>query len=256
MATYQSALRRIKRFGISASVLRIIALLSMLIDHFAVIVIRNGKLYGYSEEYYAMALATAEGQRWLRLYEICRVAGRLSFPLFCFLLVQGFVHTSNLRKYVLRVLILALVSELPYDLAMSNATYDLAHQNVCFTLLIGLLVMAGMKRYRLRTERKWGCVLLGCLMAYLLRGDYAVSGVLMIALMYNFRKEKLLQLCSGVAISGYRSFAHYGAGVLAFIPAYFYNGEQGRLRAKWLYYSIYPLHMLVFYIMIYIGAML
>lgn len=255
MATYQSALRRVKRFGISAGILKLIAMLSMLADHFAVVIIKGGKLYGYSQEYYEMALATAEGQQWMKLYDLCRFAGRLSLPLFCFLLVQGFLYTSDLRKYLLRMLILALVSELPYDLAMYNSTYEFARQNVCFTLLAGLLVLYGMRHFRKKPERKWACVLLGCAAVWLIHADYGIPGVLMIAFMYNFRREKSFQILSGAVISGIQSSAFYGAGALAFIPIWFYSGEKGLFQMKWFTYLFYPLHLLIFYIMVYIGAM-
>lgn len=242
--------------GISANLLKLFAMLAMTADSFAVVVIKNGKLYGYSEEYYAMALATEEGQRWFALYRILRLIGTLAFPLFCFLLAEGVEHTSDVRRYLFRVTFLAFVSELPFDLCVFNATYDFGRQNPCFTLAAALWALAGMKRFKRRTEVKWLCVILGCAAAYLMRSDFGAPAVLMTALLYNFRNEKKLQIASGVVISAFQSLAHFGSGALAFIPVWFYSGEKGRFRFGIFAYLFYPLQLMIFYAMIYVGAML
>lgn len=256
MASYYSALRSTRKFGISIDFLKTLAMLSMLLDHIGVMLIRNGKLYGYSPEYYQMAIETAEGRWWLRLSELCIYAGRLAFPLFCFILVEGFIHTRDLKRYIVRMLIFALVSELPFDLAFYNANYDFSGQNVGFTMLIGLLVMYGMRRFRRRTELKWLCVLAGMFAAEQLRVDYGALGVLLIVLLYNFRKEKLLQLGSGAVLASVLSYTKFLTAALAFVPVYFYNGERGWLRWKYFPYIFYPLHLSIMYAMVYIGSRL
>lgn len=245
-----------KGFGLSAGALKLLALISMTMDHFAKIVILNGKLYGYQEEYYQMAIATPEGQHWLRLAHILIFAGRLAFPLFAFLLVEGFVHTSNFWKYLARVFLFALLSEVPYDVAFFNETYNFSNQNILFTFTVGLLVLYGMKRWRKNQLLKWSSVLLGMAAAEFGHLDYGALAILMIALLYDFRKEKPLRLLCGAVLSGANSMESYGLGAIAFIPIFFYNGERGRFSLKWFFYLYYPLHIAVFFGMIYVGAQL
>ena len=245
-----------KRAGFSGGLLKTIALLSMTLDHFAVIIIRNGKLYGYSPEYYQMAIATPAGQRWLALYRVFRLLGRLAFPIFAFLLVEGFIHTGDFWKYFRRVFLMALLSELPYDLAFFNASYNFERQNTGFTLACGLLMLYGMKRFRKKPLYKWLSVVLSCAMAELLRFDYGAVAILSIALMYNFRKEKALQTFSGALCSAVKSYESFCLGAAAFLPIFLYNGERGRFHSRWLFYIYYPLHLIVMYLMIYAGSMI
>ncbi len=256
MATYQSALKSTKKFGISGTVLKLIAMFSMFLDHFALIIIKNGKLYGYSGEYYQMAIATPEGQKWLKIYEILRLFGMFAFPIFAFLLVEGFIHTSDFWKYFRRVLIMAVFAELPYDLALFNETYNFSRQNTGWTLVTALLVLYCMKKFRSNTAMKWCSVAAGAAAAEFLHFDYGALGIIMMALMYNFRKETLLRVVSGAVLTGVQTYESWCLGALAFIPIYFYNGERGRLRMKWFPYLFYPLHLIVLYLMIYVGAMI
>lgn len=257
MVSYQSALKKSRKGpGVSAAFLKLLALVTMTIDHFAVVIIRNGKLYGYSQEYYQMAIATETGQRWLRLYTLCRYVGRLSFPIFAFLLVEGFIHTSDFWKYFRRVFIMALLAEVPYDLCFYNETYNFAAQNTGFTLATALLVMYFMKRWRSHVELKWLSVIAGCAIAEYLHFDYGALAILMISLMYNFRKEKNLSMLSLAVFSAINSKETYCLAALAAIPVFFYNGEQGRFRLHRFPYFYYPLHLAVMYLMIYIGSLI
>lgn len=134
--------------GISGSTIKIIAVAAMLTDHVAAAVLTRQILAnGYGE-------AVAGGQEvflgWMAensfLFlgmEIMRMIGRLGFPIFCFLLVEGFQKTRDVRKYGLRLGIFALVSEVPFDLAITGRSFHMGYQNVYFTLLLGLLVLWG-----------------------------------------------------------------------------------------------------------------
>lgn len=228
----------------------------MTLDHFAVIVIQNGKLYGFSPEYYQMAVETAEGARWLELYHVFRFLGRLSFPVFAFLVVEGFIHTQSFWKYFGRMLLMALVSEVPYDLGFYNEILDLRAQNVGFTFLLALLMLLCMKRFRRRPWMKWGSVIAFAAAAEFLRVDYGALAIIMMALLYDFRKEKLLRMSSLTVVSALNSLECFGFGAFAVIPLLFYNGERGSSGFKWLFYVYYPLHLMVFYIMIYVGSLI
>ncbi len=257
MSTYQSVLKSTRKgIGLSGGILKLFATLMMTAYSFAVVIIKNGKLYGYSEEYYQMAIATAEGMRWLRLYDILHFCGFFCFPIFAFLCVEGFIHTSDFWKYFGRMLVFALLSEVPFDLCMYNETYHFELQNPMLTLALGLLVLHGMKQNRRHVERKWLCVVAGCAAAWIAHLQFGVFTVLGMALMYNFHKEKNLQIASGVLTTAAGSVSAHFLPVLCFLPIGLYNGERGRLHPKWFFYLYYPLHLTVFYLMIYIGALL
>ena len=256
MARHHSVLKSTKKnIGISGGTLKFLAALMMTAYYFAVIIIHNGKLYGFVDEYYQMAIATEEGALWLRLYDFLVIFRHFSFPIFAFLLVEGFIHTSDFRKYFIRVFIVALISEVPYDLSFYNETYNLHQQNPVFTLAAALLVMFFMKKWWKRPLLKWLAVAVGCGIAYLGRFQYGWYGVLAVSLMYNFNREKIFQMLGGAAAIAAGSISSRFLPVLSFIPIMLYNGERGRFDFKWFYYIYYPLMLTAFYAMIYIGAM-
>ncbi len=131
------------RGGLSGSTIKIIAVAAMLIDHAAAAVIARylvngirtasavGNAYAWQQEHLAV----------YTVYNLMRDIGRLGFPIFCFLLVEGFQRTKDVRKYALRLGIFALISELPFNLAICGQTFNSEYQNVYFTLLLGLLAL-------------------------------------------------------------------------------------------------------------------
>lgn len=182
--------------GVSADLLKLLALVSMTIDHYAAIVIYNGNLYGFDPEYYQMAIATEKGMQLMRIYHIFRTLGRLAFPIFAFLLTEGFIHTKDRKKYFLRVLFMGLCAEIPFDLCLFNQWFDFSAQNIGFTLAIGIATMFLMKKYRRKPFLKWTSVLGCAALSELLHFDYGALGILLIAVLYNFRKEKALRIAS------------------------------------------------------------
>ena len=173
------------------------------------------------------------------LYDLMRLVGRLAFPLFCFLLVEGFLHTSNVKKYALRLALFALVSEVPFDLAVFGTLFDPKHQNVFFTLLIGLLVMIAADRFR---EKVWVQVVIyaaGMAAGLLLQTDYGYKGVLLIIILYIFRYERKTQALAGALTISWELTAP-----LAFLPILAYNGKRG-LSMRYFFYWFYPVHLLI-----------
>lgn len=136
------------RRGISGSTVKIVAVLTMLIDHTAAVVLtRQIFASGYIE---AIIGGQNSFQNWIAqnnsLYyanTIMRSIGRLGFPIFCFLLVEGFQRSRDVRKYALRLGVFALISEIPFDLAITGKWWHLGYQNVYFTLFLGLLALCG-----------------------------------------------------------------------------------------------------------------
>ena len=139
---------RIPRFSISGSVLKMVAITTMLIDHLGA-----GLLLPLLSLPPTSPLSTNDHgisflfHRYLLTYEfysLLRIIGRSAFPIFCFLLVEGLLHTSSRGKYLLRLLLFSFLSEIPFNLALFGRLRNANHQNVFFTLTIGLAVIWGM----------------------------------------------------------------------------------------------------------------
>lgn len=174
-----------------------------------------------------------------------RCLGRIAFPIFCFLIVEGFFHTHDVRRYMGRLGVFALISEIPYDLAFRGVPLEYAHQNVFFTLLIGIGMMVLLER-----NREWPVkaviLLLAMWLAVLIRSDYNFRGVLLIFVFYIFHESRWLAVTAG----GLWNFLYQGViqkyGVLSVLPLALYNGERGR-KMKYFFYTFYPAHLLLLY---------
>jgi len=146
-----------KKRGVSGSTVKLIAVAAMLIDHIAaVIVARQLMAEGLGEimetgETFAVMDWMAEHMVIFMLYMAMRMIGRLGFPIFSFLLVEGYQKTRNVKKYIFRMGIFALVSEVPFDLAFNGKILEFGYQNVYFTLFLGLFTLCAydfFARYR------------------------------------------------------------------------------------------------------------
>ena len=174
-----------------------------------------------------------------------RCLGRIAFPIFCFLIVEGFFHTHDVRRYMGRLGVFALISEIPYDLAFRGVPLEYAHQNVFFTLLIGIGMVVLLERNRERPV-KAVILLLAMWLAVLIRSDYNFRGVLLIFVFYIFHESRWLAVTAG----GLWNFLYQGViqkyGVLSVLPLALYNGERGR-KMKYFFYIFYPVHLLLLY---------
>ena len=175
-----------------------------------------------------------------------RYIGRLAFPIFCFLAVEGFLHTHDVKKYVRRLLLFGLLSEVPYDLAFFRTPFAPQHQNVYWTLALGVLAMAGLKRFEKENGLPgwqglmWagGCAAL----ALAVNTDYHAIGVLIICTLYLTRADRKRQCLAGALL-----FLFELTAPLAFVLVWFYNGQRGAcsLLQKKAFYWFYPVHLLV-----------
>lgn len=132
-----------RKWGLSGSTIKLIAVAAMLIDHTAAAVlarriIANNRGLAIMDAGSGAFGWMADRALLFAVYRIMRLIGRLGFPIFCFLLAEGFVRTGNVKKYALRLGIFALISEIPFDLALSGRIYNPGYQNVYFTLFAGL----------------------------------------------------------------------------------------------------------------------
>ena len=205
---------------LSGSWLKVIAILSMTIDHIAY-------YYGVSNPY---------------VYDLMRTIGRIAFPTFAFLLAEGYAHTRNRQRYMLSLFTFAILSEIPWLLL----NHDNSH-NVLFTLLAGVIGM-----YIIDTSRnKWvtlpSLVLIGSttLMA---ETDYSLNGFVLTLLFFMFRGRPDLQMLFGLPL-----MYEYGfMGILmAFAVIFLYNGERGFIHgkaAKYAFYAFYPAHLMLIYL--------
>lgn len=135
-----------ERKGISGSTVKLVAVAAMLIDHIGAVLLTRlliGGAYLKSAPGGEGAVAgwLAQGENLYSLYMVMRSIGRLGFPVFCFLLVEGFQRTRNVRRYGLRLGIFALISEIPFNLAITGSVTASGYQNVFFTLFLGLFVL-------------------------------------------------------------------------------------------------------------------
>lgn len=248
--------------GISGSTIKIMAIISMLIDHIGAGIL--GKLI-VNPDCIQIVMSGDRNNiiRWLisngmlySVYITMRRVGRLAFPIFCFMLVEGFQRTHDVKKYALRLGLFALISEIPFDLCFNGAILEFNYQNVFFTLLLGLLTMIAFDRI---DKKEWvaedmlnnvvkmflsaAALVAGAGIAHVMKTDYAAKGVLCIMVMYVFRKIKSLQITAGCVAFLWEEVAPF-----AFIPIVFYNGKRG-LKIKYFFYVFYPVHLLLIWLM-------
>ena len=246
-----------REIGLSHNALIIVAMFAMLVDHVAFVLIKNGKLYGYDTALYENAISLPEAKPWILLYTILRMVGRISFPIYAFLIVERFRKTSNIFKYVLRIFILAIVSELPFDLIVFNKCFNsdcLMLQNVVFTYFVGLLMLVAVKALNSISEILSVVPAIVAIVAcYLLKTDYWLEGIILIYTFYMFRHDLNVKCLIALIVTFMMSIQrYYGFGVLSVFFIYFYDGQKGYLDLKRFHYIFYPLHMFILYGIIFI----
>lgn len=226
--------------GLNGAILKYLAIVTMLIDHTAMVVI----LYGFI--YNGKMLLVRHADILPSLYTHMRQIGRIAFPIFLFLLVQGFIHTRDRRKYGVRLFLFACLSELPFNLAVDRTLFSFAHQNVFWTLFAGFLMMCLLEKIRLSELPQWASLTAGLAVVAVVCGavtvcqtDYSYHGILSLLLLYLFRYNKGMYLLTGAF-----SFAWEPAAIAAFLPIALYNGEKGR-APKFFFYAFYPVHLLI-----------
>ncbi len=198
--------------------------------------------------------------------------GRIAFPIFAFLLVEGYFHTHDLKKYALRLLLWALISEIPFNLVMGSTLFYPFHQNVLWTLLIGLLLIH--VNELAKNTGKWPLRVLACIGTVALAlplglgtmVDYYSYGIWMVMVFYFFHGRRwwdflgqflLLAYINLELFAGYSYeihlfgttflFAQQGFALLALIPIWLYRGKQGphSKALQYTYYAFYPVHLLI-----------
>lgn len=209
--------------------LKIIALISMIIDHYGAIFEDNIDMY--------------------------RIIGRIAFPIYCFLLVEGFYHTKDVKKYALRLFIFALLSEIPFDLAFFGKL-EFTHQNVFFTLLIGLIAIYNLHKYEEKSNFiKTAIVFIAFVASVTLNVDYHIIGIIYILSFYYTKNYSILQRLGIIAILMFITNLLLSSilqqfSLMSLIILYFYNSELGPSNKiqQIFFYAAYPVHLFILYL--------
>lgn len=227
---------------IPQEVLKIIACVTMLIDHFGAAIVPTLPIDNMVDVYYS-----------------CRIIGRMAFPIYCFLLCEGMHHTKNTGRYILRLAIGILLAELPFDLLFEGG-FSWASQSVMVTLTLGAVMVWLMNK----TDNKIFKALLAlpfALLAELANSDYGGWGIAMIAVFAIVEQLPLQILCLGalsvlmpsakVALGG-MSVSVQMFSILGMLPIYFYSGEKltDNRAVQWGFYLFYPLHLLILWVVL------
>ena len=216
-----------KKQGISQEGLKLIACVTMLIDHIG---------------------ATFVPWMWLR------VVGRIAFPIYCFLLAEGAFYTRNPRRYGTRLAIGALLAELPFELLFFGSI-SLSHSSVMVTLFLGFIAIESMKRW----PKFWPVVFFGCaVVAEALGTDYGGMGVMLMVFFALTRERSKVVQTIGVfiicwMIGGFAwqigpvSVPMEIVGAAAMVPICLYSGRKAthNKAIQWAFYLFYPVHLTV-----------
>lgn len=224
---------------LSNSALKVIAVVTMIIDHIGVV---------FHSGFTDVCMSFAGKS--VTYYELMRFIGRWSFPIYAFLICEGFQHTRNRKMYGLRLLLFAFLSEIPWNLEHTGTIYY-EKQNVFFTLFLGYAGLCLIEEIQKGRDMFRNQILLFLLLliSFVLKADYGYSGFCFILMMYLLRESLALQTCTGICLLS----CHWKA-VPAFAAIGLYNGKRGFINNRFLqilFYAIYPLHMMILYLLTY-----
>lgn len=207
---------------LSGSALKVIAVISMTIDHVAL---------------YVMAGHLGMQEYWL--YDVLRGIGRLAFPIFAFLVVEGFRHTHNLKRYMVVLFMAAIISEIPWILL---GQYD--SHNVLFTLLLGLIAISMTDMILFNSLLKVVPLCIISPISAWLNTDYSWHGIGLMFVFFLFKDKPFLCFLFGFPLVMEYDIVGTACGILICLC---YNGHRGFIKGEWLkyaFYLYYPLHLM------------
>lgn len=240
--------KQIQRMGfLNTFWLKIIAIICMTIDHIGVSLglIYDGGFY-------------LSGFMSMDTYNSLRIIGRIAFPIFCYLIVEGLYHTKDVLNYIVRLLVFALISQIPFSLMTRRTPFQFRENlNVYFTLALGLITIAAIDYFK-ELQKKGifnkpvffitsGVIVL-CLTTFAdtIRTDYAGFGVWVIVIFYVFKDRPLLTFIALYLTTYHMSTQTELYALWAMVPILLHNHQKGP-SLKYVFYLYYPLHMLVLY---------
>lgn len=247
-----------KAFGVTSFALHILAMTFMLCDHLWGTFLGNVSVLGY--------------------------IGRITFPIFAFMIVEGFVHTKSKKKYALRMLIFALISEIPFNLLTEHHLIYPFHQNVLWSFLLCIGMMSVYEKIKSRKHLITRLILFalttlaGYLLGFIAFVDFFGHGILIVAMFYFTRTDHTAKPYQKVVMCLIQAFLLYwiccemmqgmmipisifgleleiykqGFALLALPLIWLYNGKQGPYNKiiKYIYYGFYPAHLLILGVLI------
>ncbi len=233
---------------ITADGLKMFACITMLIQTIGVAVIEKGLIHldQYTQD--SLNQAMAQDSRLMTLAgigSIMQLIGGMAIPVFTFLLVEGFRNTSDYKKYLLLMVLTAVISEIPYDLGVGGKIMDWSSQNAMVTMSICLIMLKCLDIFKDGSGFTGGLVrmlivLAAVIWVSLFRAEYGLCMVLLAAVFYVFYTQNVLKTVLGCIIS-----LMYITGPLSFYGIWCYNGERKDRINKYVYYAFYPVHLLV-----------
>lgn len=208
-------------YCLSGSTLKVIALVSMTIDHVT---------------YHVMGNAMGLQDSWQ--YDCLRGVGRLAFPIFAFLVVEGYRHTHHLGKYAAALFLTAVISEIPWYLLGETDSH-----NVLFTLLLGLVSIVLTDK----VKSSWAMLIPSCCIAFIamwMNTDYSWRGIGVMMVFFRFREKPFFMFLFGILFLMEYGILGTSLGILICLC---YNGNRGLIKGNWLkyvFYLYYPLHLM------------
>ena len=219
---------------LSGAGLKLIAIISMLADH-----VNKALIYPYLESNHGFLAFISD---------VFDIIGRIAFPLFCFMLVEGYFKTRNRKKYLLNLLLFGVISEVPFDMFTTASFFNMNWNNVMFTLalvLVTVWIIDTLKeKMQKRSKALWYLVsiliVLGmCIVSMSLSLDYEHHAILIGYFFYLVHDMPVFAIPFGYASMFKEPWALLGFGLTLT-----YNGERGK-QHKMLYYWFYPVHLLI-----------
>lgn len=241
--------KKIHNFGfINTFTLKLIAIICMTIDHIGLCI---GTTYK-DGSYYLTGLMSFD------TYSILRIIGRIAFPIFCYLIVEGLFYTKDVINYTIRLFVFALVSQIPFSLMTRRTPFDFSKNlNVYFTLFLGLITIAVIEYCKVQRKREiintpifvvisFVTILCTTTFADTINTDYAGFGVIIIVIFYVFKDKPLLTFLGLLIAIFLMSNGTELYALIALIPIILHNHKKGP-SAKYVFYTYYPAHMLILY---------
>ena len=219
---------------LSGAGLKLIAIISMLADH-----VNKALIYPYLESNHGFLAFISD---------VFDIIGRIAFPLFCFMLVEGYFKTRNRKKYLLNLLLFGVISEIPFDMFTTASFFNMNWNNVMFTValvLVTVWIIDTLKeKMQKRPKALWYLVsilivLVMCIVSMSLSLDYEHHAILIGYFFYLFHDMPVFAIPFGYASMFKEPWALLGFGLTLT-----YNGERGK-QHKMLYYWFYPVHLLI-----------